>query len=295
MSQTTTLEKIQKNRPLTDGAMLCRLRKLISPLLLLAAGSTMPYQLQCVNQPCVVPGKPIIFACNHSGPQDTVMVMRATGVHSYILLGRQRLRAVDQFFFSANGAVWVDRQNKADMAAVKGALYQQLVHGNNIMWFPEATWNLTPSLLMLPMRWGIIETARNAGAQIIPMALDYDRDKKVCLAKFGVPMADQMLESNSEAITDLRDTMATLRWELMQTSQSLTHRSQVTPAQLETEMQRPLQEYPTLDWDYERSIIFKPRNICNPREVFSVLRGLPLGTGNSFLARMKLEYQEEFR
>ena len=292
MHQPTTLEKLQKGKPLTDSPALRKFRQRIYPLLLRVTEVSMGYKLECINRPCPIPGKPIIFTSNHSGPQDTVMVMRSSGIHSYILSGTQKLLPVDHLFFRINGTIWVDRQNKADMSAVKGALHKQLMHGNNIMWFPEGTWNLTPSLLMLPMRWGIIETARNAGAQILPMALDYDRDKKICRAKFAAPMADQALASNTEGITHLRDTMATLRWDLMQKSQLITHRSQVTPDQLEAEMQRPLQEYPTLDWDYERSIIFNPKNICDFKEAFRFLNGLSLGPKNSFLAKLKLEYRE---
>lgn len=46
--------------------------------------------------------------------------------------------------------------------------------------FPEGTWNLTENLLMLPMKWGIIDIAKETGAQIIPTALEYDREQKKC-------------------------------------------------------------------------------------------------------------------
>lgn len=62
---------------------------------------------------------------------------------------------------------------------------------------------------------GIIHVARQAGAQIIPMALDYDRKAQVCSVMFGSPMAGEELEDRAEGIGRLRDAMATLRWELM--------------------------------------------------------------------------------
>ena len=57
----------------------------------------------------------------------------------------------------------------------KAKILFYLRHGQSILWFPEGTWNLTDNLLMLPMRWGIIETADKAQAQIVPMAIQYDR------------------------------------------------------------------------------------------------------------------------
>lgn len=69
---------------------------------------------------------------------------------------------------------------------------------------------------MLPMRWGIIETAHKSDAQIIPMALMYDRDKKECYAKFSQPLYGEQLADFWNGIQLLRDSIATLRYELME-------------------------------------------------------------------------------
>ena len=52
------------------------------------------------------------------------------------------------------------------------------------MWFPEGTW-----ILILPMKWGIIDVAIWAGAQIVPTVLNYDRETMICSVRFGIPMA----------------------------------------------------------------------------------------------------------
>ena len=69
-------------------------------------------------------------------------------------------------------------------------------------------------------------------------------------------MAGDALENKAEAIRALRDTMATLRWELM-CNQPILHRADITPEQLQKEMYRVIDDYPPLNWEYESSCILR--------------------------------------
>lgn len=257
MKQETTLEKQNKGKPLADSDFVIKAKDLLYPLLMWLTGTKVRYKINKVNECAILPDKPIIFVANHGAFQDTPIMLRVTGRRSYIFSGKQNLAFIDWIFFVLNGAIWVDRKDKADMASSKNALIAYLQKGQSILWFPEGTWNLTPSQLMMPMKWGIIDMARQAGAQIIPAALDYDREKNTCRVKFGAPLAGDALENKAEAICDLRDTMATLRWDLM-CDQPVLHRGNVTVEQLQKEMYRVIDEYPPLDWEYESSCIYHP-------------------------------------
>lgn len=229
-------------------------------------------------------GKPIIFAANHSAFQDIPIMLRVTKRRSYIFAGKQNLAFEDQLFFTLNGTIWVDRKRKEDMATSKNALLAYLVKGQSTLWFPEGTWNLTPSQLMMPMKWGIIDIARTAGAQIVPAALDYDREKNTCRIKFCAPMEGDALENKAEAIRDLRDTMATLRWDFMSEQEPL-HRGETSAEQLQKEMYRVFDEYPPLDWAYESSCIYHPHT--EPGEAFAYLDKLIPCEENAFLFRKR--------
>ncbi len=123
--------------------------------------------------------------------------------------------------------------------------------------FPEGTWNLTENQLMLPMKWGIIDIAKETGAQIVPVVLEYDRESKRCFVRFGEAMLFSAEDSKAEAITALRDAMATMRWELWE-------RKGLFPrAELDLEAERKklfysVEEYPPIDWEYESSCIYHP-------------------------------------
>lgn len=251
------MQKQNKGKPLTDSGFIVKVRDFLYPLLMFLTGTKVRCKVEVVN-PCEpLPGKPIIFAANHSAFQDTPIMLRVTTRRSYALLGTQNLAFIDRVFFALNGTIWVDRRDKADMAATKDGILAYLQKGQSVLWFPEGTWNLTASQLMMPMKWGIIEVARSAGAQIIPAALDYNREANTCRIKFGAPMAGDALENKAEAIRDLRDTMATLRWDLM-CSQPVLHRAEITPEQLQKEMYRVIDDYPPLNWEYESSCIYHP-------------------------------------
>lgn len=258
MKQETTLEKQNSGKPITDSRLAIRLRDSLHPLLMFLTGTKVRCRVEVVNACQPIPGKPIIFAANHSAFQDTPIMLRVTKRRSYIFSGRQNLAFIDWVFFVLNGTIWVDRKSKEDMAASKDAVLEYLAKGQSILWFPEGTWNLTSAQLMMPMKWGIVDITRTAGAQIVPAALDYDREKNICRVKFGAPLTGDALENKAEAIRDLRDTMATLRWDLM-CSQPVIHRADITPEQLQKEMYRVIDEYPPLDWEYERSCIYHPQ------------------------------------
>lgn len=282
MKQESTLQKQNKGKPITDSRFAIWLRNRLYPLLIFLTGTKVRYKMEVLNAWNPIPGKPIIFAANHSAFPDTPIMLRVTKRRSYIFAGKQNLAFIDWVFFILNGTIWVDRKSKEDMAASKDAVLAYLTKGQSILWFPEGTWNLTPDKLMLPMKWGIIDTARAAGAQIIPAVLDYDREKNTCRVKFGAPMAGKVLENKAEAICDLRDTMATLRWDFISKQEPL-HRGKTSVEQLQKEMYRVIDEYPPLDWTYESSCIYHPHT--EPEEAFAHLDKLIPCKENAFLFR----------
>lgn len=255
LQQETTSEKLKKSKPLTDSIFAIRARDMLYPLLMFLTKAKVRYKVQVVNTCSCLPDKPVIFAANHSAFPDTPIMLRVTGRRSYILGGLQKLPFLDLLFVVLNGMVWVDRKSREDMSAAKAALTEYLKKGQSILWFPEGTWNLTDNLLMLPMKWGIIDIAKQCDAQIIPTALDYDRTAMVCAVKFGAPMSDEDFADRAEAIRNLRDRMATLRWELM-SRKEVVCRGENTEW-MRQEMLQPVREYPAFDFAYESSCVYR--------------------------------------
>lgn len=280
MIQIMTKDKLNKNKQITDSKAVMLFKDLIRPVLSLIASFRVPYKV-VIEQPCrLLPGKPVIYAVNHFCFADTPIMGRITPKRSYILLGKQRLGFSDWIYFMLNGVIFVDRKDKEDMAASKLAMSAYLNKSRSIVMFPEGTWNLTENQLMLPMKWGIIDIAKETGAQIVTTVLEYDREQKKCFVRFGTPMIFYPEDSKAEAIVALRDTMASMRWKFWE------RKGTFSRADLDMDTERKklfysVEEYLPINWEYERSCIYHPH--ATSEEAFAHLDQLIPCRKNAYL------------
>lgn len=280
MTQVTTLDKIKNDKKIIDSKNQIRLKNIINPILLQLSKTAIKYKVIRENDYIQQNDRPIIFAVNHYSAQDTPIICNSIRERGYILAGKQKLSFIDEIFFNLYGSIFVDRKDKEDMVASKKAMEEYLNNNQSIIMFPEGTWNLTDELLMLPMKWGIIEIAQETDAQIIPVNLDYNREKKECRVTFGEAIVPDNYRTKKEQIDELRDIMATMRWNSMEKN-SISKRSELDKTLAREELKKVLQEYPLLDAEYENSIIFKPNP--TPEEVFESIKNIEIRKENAFL------------
>lgn len=261
-----------------------RLRDIIHPFALLLAKTSLKFQVVCEPAPILHTDKPIIFALNHTNSSDSLVAVKAISVafhrRCYMLVGKQRLNFIGKLWFFLNGTIYVDRSDPANMVVAKETLIAYLHKGQSITWFPEGTWNMSDNLLMLPMKWGIIDVAIKAGAQIVPTILDYDRKTMICSVHFGTPIAPNELTDRAEAIQELRDAMATLRYMAWEQRPPL-KKEEIDREKLRQGVYVAVEEYPEANLEYEKRFIFQP--YPTPEEVFSPIQRLELRLENAFL------------
>lgn len=195
-----------------------------------------------------------IYAVNHSCKWDFQYMVEIARKDFHILAGKQKLKLIDRIGFIWNGTVWVDRQDKKSKNHSKAKLLKLLQRGKTLLIFPEGTWNLTPSTLVLPLYWGIIELAQNEGVPIVPISLEYRENK--CFVKHGNLIHIKQSDDKSQAIQNLRDVFATLKWEVLE-SFPMEKRSEVPKDFWDKQIQRRLDEYELLDYEYEMSCVRK--------------------------------------
>ena len=162
--------------------------------------------------------KPVIFAITHVGKYDIERAYEALNEHSILLFGTPEdvHGTFDGFMLEKLLVNYLDTNDKEDRKVVKRQMIKDLKNGANIMWFPEGTWNISPNLLVLPMRYGIIEVALEANVPIVPVALEYDLDNKIYYINIGKNFYANKYSNKIDAITVLRDTLATLKWEIFE-------------------------------------------------------------------------------
>ena len=325
MGQLTSKERQKKGLSLTDSRIKIMLKESIHPFLRLLSKTKLKYKVQKMNSLSAKvlnldSKRPIIFVCNHGTSFDAPIALGAIKEHTYLLVGKQPLESVDEAFFNLNGTIFVDRKDKDDMQLSKDAIIELLGKKKNILVYPEGTWNMTDSNLMHEMKWGMIEIAMCANALIVPLALDYDYDTRVCKYKFGeafdvneltlqegqeikIPQYSEKLNTyiakkgdtlyeialkgavdlkdlikcnqiNSilkEGIDEVRDRMATLRWDLFETRQTV-ERKNIDIEKEREKIMHSVEEYPKLDYEYEKSVVF--HSMSTPDEVFEPIRNL---------------------
>ena len=279
MTQITTLDKIKNGKKIVDSKNQIKLKNIINPMLLQLSKTAIKYKVIRENEYIQQGDRPIIFAVNHYSAQDTPIICNSIKERGYILAGKQKLSFIDGIFFNLYGTIFVDRKDKEDMVASKKAMEEYLNNNQSIIIFPEGTWNLTDELLMLPMKWGIIEIAQETDAQIIPVNLDYNREQQECRVTFGEAIVPDNYRTKKEQIDELRDIMATMRWNSMEKN-PVSKRAELDKNAAREELKKVLQEYPLLDVEYENSIIFKPNP--TPEEVFESIKNIEIRKENAF-------------
>lgn len=280
MKQITTKEKLLKGKKITDGPLKIALRDISYRLFLKAAQSKIKYTIVKDNQLEKIQEHPIIYVVNHYSSQDTPIICNSIENRAYILAGKQPLRFEDNIFFKKYGSIFVDRKDKEDMQLSKVAMEDYLRKKRSLIVFPEGTWNLDDALLMLQMKWGIIDIAKNTNAQIIPVILNYDRKLMDCHIQYGKPRLIAKDSKNAEEIALLRDDMATMIWSYIEKGETLTRRNSDVE-KLRKEFQAVIDEYPKLDAQYEREVIFHA--YPTPEKVFEPIKKLELKKENCFL------------
>ena len=275
MAQLTSLERLNRNKGLVSNNFTITLKRMIHPIMLNASKSKIGYKMvKCSpytgKTSQFSKKRPIIFVSNHATSSDIPIALNAINEHTVLFVGKQQLEKIDEMFFNLNETIWVDRKDKEDKKLSKLAMEMTLKRGRNILVFPEGTWNTTDSNLMHELPWGIVEVAQKSNAIIVPIALDYDYDKRTCRYKFGEPI-DVKNDTLSEGITTVRNSLASLRWKFFETKGKYLRES-INPEKEREKIMNTVDEYPKLDYDYEQSVIF--HSTPQQEEVFAPIKKL---------------------
>ena len=90
----------------------------------------------------------------------------------------------------------------------------------------------------------------------------------------------------SRAIRDLRDALATLKYEIWETVHA--RREDLSPEDWQHFVEERFAEWPGFDMGYINSLIYKPKGVVSPQEAFSHLTQLIPCRENGFLLRKRL-------
>lgn len=255
-----------------------KLKKTIHPLLVNIMRTTVKQKMILFNDNKIQYDEPVIYAINHTNSHDVPAASDVIKDHCYILAGNENLRLIERIMFKLNGVIFINRQDKTAKNTSKDEAIKVLLSGNNLMIFPEGTWNTSENKIMLPLNWGIVEIAKKADVPVVPIALEYLDD--VYYANVGDPIKFDVSETKQNGINRLRDSMATLRWQIWEQYKYI-DRENISLEEFEQELEKAFNDYKKLDRNYEKQIA-RPDGVP-AEEVFKHLQYIKYNQNNAFL------------
>lgn len=150
----------------------------------------------------------VIFASNHLHAFDPLM-LTSNGITDFRLLAKDELtyHKIGKLF-EYIGAIFIDNDDPVSIQVSKNELIKAVLHGYNVMMFPEGTRNRTNKDL-LDFKYGAVSTAQITGVPIIPCALNanYQLRSSNLFVNIGSPMyirpEDSLEYANSKLKTEI--------------------------------------------------------------------------------------------
>lgn len=121
------------------------------------------------------------------------------------------------------------------------------------MYFPEGTWNLSENLPVLPLYKGIIDVALEANQVIIPVAIEQYHNRFITKIGGNFDVIHYGEEQKMEALFELRNQMATLKWEIWETV-SRVKRSSIASDYYERFLREKIGKWKLTLEDYKKGI-----------------------------------------
>lgn len=240
--------------------------------------------------------KPKIYASTHVGRYDIETATEVAKENTFLLMGDpgETYRDLDGLILKMKGVIFVDTKDKEDRKIAKEKCIKVLNKGGNILIFPEGAWNITENQLVMKLFDGAVDMARQTGAEIIPIGIEkYDNSYFVNIGTNISIDKDNPL-TNKELSSDLRDVLATLKWEIMEKFPA-TARDEISydygKKFLDDIMSETEGGY-TVEEIIRTS--YKDKSIVLPEEAFAFLNDLNINDNNSFLFNRNFVKQKKF-
>lgn len=234
--------------------------------------------------------RPVIYAATHIGKFDIEILCEVIREHTYVLSGDYEhiQGTIDEAYLLANGVLLFNEWVKNDRAGIADRMIEILHQSVSLLYYPEGAWNLTPNLPVRPCYWGIIDVARKSNAIIRPVAIEqYGKHFDVIFGEnFDVNDYVSITQGKTEAITALRDAMATLKWKIWENHPA--KRSDILHNEWDNYRKARFKEWTYHSFDYVETLVYQPKGVTAPEEVWAHLGQLVPRRENAFLFNKRL-------
>ena len=188
-----------------------------------------------------------------------------------------------------NGVIPLETKNRLDRKVAYNRSIELLKNGGNLLIYPEGAWNVSPNEIVMKTFVGTVRMAKETGAYIVPIAVEqYGKNFYFNIGKnYGI--ASNSNKNENELNNELRDKLATLKWQIMET-QKMVKRDNI-PDNYIHKFQSDIVEKCNYGYGFSLedalSEKFHDKTVISEDEVFSFLNNLNINKNNAFLLRTK--------
>lgn len=194
-------------------------------------------------------GVPYIFVSTHSFVDDIITNYAIVDRSAYTLIGTPDQVEHNPLLYAAwlCGMVFVNKVDPQNRKDAVEKMVRVLENNTSVIIYAEGAWNNTENLLVQPLFASPWILAQRTGCKVVPIAMYQEYKQKDVWYSAGEPLDLTGMEKR-EALKMLRDSMATLTYELMEKHATVLKRSELGPDPRLDYMDERMREYLCTKW-----------------------------------------------
>lgn len=249
-----------------------RFRRLINRPFRAVLNIATPGKIIVESYPKLKKGEAYIFAATHSFVDEITSLLSVIDRSVYTLMGSTNQLECNPKIYAnwLNGLVYVDRHSEKSRKESMPKMERVLASGSSVLIFPEGGWNNTENLLVLKLFPGVYNLANKTGKKVVPIRCFREHGKKNIYVKALEPI-DLAAYEKEEAMTFLRDQLATLVYEAIEQHATPICRDELPTNARELFMKERKDEYLKTKWTRdvwdEEITVYRDKNHPLPPEV----------------------------
>lgn len=206
-----------------------------------------------------------IYACTHIGGNDVHRLVEAINDSSYIFFGDPGVAYIDPvgFLLFMNGTIYVHTREKLDRKIGYERSLELLNHNGKLIIFPEGAWNIDSNLPVAKTFKGATKMAYETGREITPVAIEQYGNEFIVNIGENYKIDKDNYDEEQERIK-LRDTLATLKWEIWE-SIGIQNRSDIE-VMSEVEFAQGVVDLLDSHYGYKLSDVYETRYLDKEKE-----------------------------
>lgn len=159
--------------------------------------------------------EPYIFVPTHAFCEDTIATLSLIDRSAYVLFGTTDQLEHNPLVNAAwlSGLIYINRLDQEHRRSALLKMERILNSGSSVMVFAEGGLNNTENLLLQKLFASPYILAKSTGCKVVPIAPFYEFGAENIYMNAGESIDLSQYDNQHEALTVLRDAMATLVWE----------------------------------------------------------------------------------